>query len=156
MKTAQLIIDRPQLVSRSRRFLYGMATLFFWYLWFYLWLPVVTFIAWLVSGFLGYREMVQLSNYRDLLHAFSWYALVILILGGGLLAWATYNLLRFRGKERRRPLPDVSLETYAQYIGVAQSDLAAWRSAKIVIVHNDRSGRIESVDVRLPSTQRAP
>jgi biofilm PGA synthesis protein PgaD len=155
MKPLQLIINRPHLVPGPRRVFYGMVTFFFWYLWLNLWLPVVTFIAWLFGGFLGYRQVLELRDYHELMHLLAWYALVIVILGGGLLAWATYNLMRFRGKERRGPLPDVTLEEYAKYMRVAPHELAAWRRAGTVTVHHDESGHFESVDIALPPVPRS-
>lgn len=153
MSPPELIIDRPHLVSGLRRILYGTMTLAFWYVWLYLWLPVATFVAWAFGAFLGYRQIIELKDYIGIIETLLVYALVVVILGGTLLAWAMYNLVRFRGKERRGPLPDVPLQDYALHLGVVQDELSAWRRAKGIHVHHDRNGHIEKVDVLPASVQ---
>jgi biofilm PGA synthesis protein PgaD len=142
-----LIIDRPHLVPHHRRLIYGVTTLAIWYFWLYLWLPLVTFFGWLTGGMLGYEQMVVLDGYRSLAHLLAWYGVVILILDGGLIVWATYNLLRFRGKERRSELPNAEVGAYAEHFGMAAHELSAWRKAKVLNVHHDTLGRVERVTV---------
>ncbi len=148
--TSELIIDQPQQISTPRRVLYGTITAIIWYFWLYLWLPVATFAGWAFGGFVGYHEMIELQGYRGLLHLMLWYGLVIAIMAGGLLIWATYNLLRFRGKERRGQLPDVQCDIYAKYIGVTEVELASWRRAKIVTTSHDINGHFGKVVVTCP------
>lgn len=150
MSTA-LIIDRPSLVPPHRRILFGVATLAIWSLWLYLWLPLTTFIGWGIGGFLGYRQMVVLGGYADLIRLLSWYALIVLMLGGALILWATYNLMRFRGKERRIPLQDVGVKAYGRHFGVAADDLTKWRQVKMLNVHHSGEGSLQRIDWhRLP------
>ncbi len=143
-----LIIDRPSLIPPHKRILFGVVTLAIWSLWLYLWLPVATFIGWVIGGFLGYQHMVVLGGYVDLLRLLSWYALIVLMLGGALVVWATYNLLRFRGKERRIPLQDVGINAFGRYFGVATDDLTAWRQAKLLNVHHSGEGILQRIDFR--------
>ena len=147
MSLPELIIDRPHLVSDSRRLLYGTMTFMFWYLWLYLWLPAVTFVAWAFGGFLGYRQVIELKDYMGIIETLLIYALIVAVLGGTLLLWATYNFMRFRGKERRGPLPDLTLQVYADHIGVNERDLQTWRRAKIVHVHHDRHGHFHRLEI---------
>jgi biofilm PGA synthesis protein PgaD len=146
-----LIIDRPSLIPPHKRILFGVATLAIWSLWLYLWLPLTTLIGWVIGGFIGYQQMVVLDGYADLIRLLSWYALIVLLMGGALVIWATYNLLRFRGKERRIPLQDVSVKTYGLYFGVAADDLIAWRQTKILAVHHSEEGSLQHVDMHTES-----
>ncbi len=149
MKPLEIIINHPEQIAPLRRTLYGIFTLVVWYVWLNLWLPLVTFIAWVVGGVLGYHQMVELANYRQLLHMFACYGLVIAVLAGGLLIWATYNLLRFRGKERRARMPDVSVQTYADLLGITPAQYVQRRHARVMVVHHRMDGSLESADVRM-------
>ena len=142
-----LIINRPSLIPPHKRIIFHASTLVIWSVWIYLWLPLTTLLGWWVAGLLGYEHMVVRGGYVDLLHLLGWYALVILCMGGALLIWATYNLLRFRGKERRNPLPEVTIKNFGQYFGVAAADLAVWRKSKVLDVHHTIEGVLQQIDV---------
>ena len=45
--------------------------------------------------------MVVLGGYHDVIRLLGIYSLMILLLGGGLVIWASYNIVRFGGVEKR-------------------------------------------------------
>ena len=100
-----LIIEHPEWQTLRQRTLYASITLIFWMAWGYLWTPLLTFAAWAFGLTKTYEHMVTLEGYRGLLRLFGLYLLVIVCMGGSLLAWAFYNYFRFRGIERRRQRP---------------------------------------------------
>src|SRR6185295_4483331 len=89
------LIERPDLQSPRQRTIYGALTLAFWAFWFYLWLPVLALLAWSLGVQQAFKYMVVLGGYRDVIHLLGIYAMIILLLGGGLVLWAIYNILRF-------------------------------------------------------------
>ena len=124
-----LIIERPDLQSRSQRLISTTLTAFFWALWLYLWLPVVALVG--------------------------WYAVCIVALAGSLIVWALYNIFRFRGRERRKARPLVRVGQVAEHVGVEPDTLLAWQRARILHVMHDEAGRIESVEaIAVPSGEQ--
>jgi len=144
MKTP-LIIERPDLQSRTQRAASAFMTALFWLLWVSLWLPLVTLAAWAFFGQRFHLHMVELDGYQGFLGILGVYALVILLMGGGLVTWAKYNHLRFRGVDRRKATPAPTAAVLAAHFGHDKDAIRAWRGARVATVHHDSQGAITCV-----------
>jgi poly-beta-1,6-N-acetyl-D-glucosamine biosynthesis protein PgaD len=148
----KLIIEHPEWQAPKQRILLGFITLIFWMAWFYLWLPFVSVLAWIFGIKTFQYHMLELAGLTALIELLGWYALVIFVLGGSLIAWATYNIQRFNQVARRSPRPEVSIEMQARYFKVDVNDVEVWRkSQRIFIEYNDHS---QISKVRVWSTQQ--
>jgi biofilm PGA synthesis protein PgaD len=140
------LIERPDLQTRGQRTLYGGLTLAFWAFWFYLWVPVLAFLAWVLGVQQAYKYMVVLGGYHELIRVAALYGVVILLLGGGLLIWAVYNIIRFRGVEKRTEALPVTPAEIGQHFGQDPASVARWQSEQRLYVTHDESGRIARVE----------
>ena len=135
-----LIIESPDLQELRQRYAFAALTLVFWVVWFYLWTPLVSLVAWLFGLDLLYNEMVLFDGWHALQDLLGWYALVIVLLAFILGSWAWYNLKRFGVRDKRRQAPAVTPSEVAGHFGLPEGDLAAIKSARrVVISHDDRS-----------------
>jgi len=75
------------------------------------------------------------------------YALVVLINTAMLFGWARYNQMRFRGKERRKAMPVVTVADYARMYGFPPEEIASWQRARILIMHHDQNGQLAKVEL---------
>ena len=116
MKQEDLIINRPDWLSKGQQVTAVGATLFFWFALFYLWQPAISLVAWAFNVKLFYSHMVVLGGYETFLSVWMNYALVIAIMGGSLLLWARINQWRFRGRERRNLLRSQRLRIYLRHL----------------------------------------
>lgn len=152
-----LIIDRPDLQSTPQRVVSTGLTAFFWAVWVYLWLPVFALLGWAFGASRFYEEMVVEHGGAALLDALGWYALVIALLAGSLVLWASYNFIRFRDNERRSTRCATTLDEVAAHAGLEPDTLRRWQQARVLRLRHDDSGRIESVEiVRLPHVEPLP
>lgn len=140
-----VIIDAPSLQSLRQKYAFSAVTLVFWALWFYLWLPLVSALAWLFGVETIYQYMIVLDGYQAFLELLGWYALTVLLIGISLVGWALYNQVRFRGKERRLPHSPLKNGDIAPYFGVGAPDLSAWQHASRLVIQYDEDGRIKGV-----------
>jgi biofilm PGA synthesis protein PgaD len=92
-------------------------------------------------------ESPRLHLVLDVLPTVASYALVAIANAGVLILWALYNQVRFRGKERRKASPIVTVDDFARMYEVSAAEVAAWQRARILIVHHDESGRLVQVDL---------
>lgn len=148
MKTNPLIIERPDLQVWQQKAMFSVLTAAFWVGWFVLWLPLVTLVAWFFFGYKIQIHMIELDGYRAFGQLLVVYAGVVLVMGGGLILWAKYNHLRFRGMDRRQSLAapdDEALGVRAQHPAEV---VAAWRNYAVMTVRHDPQGRIVSVRPR--------
>jgi biofilm PGA synthesis protein PgaD len=149
------LIERPDLQSAQQRTLYGVLTLAFWALWFYLWLPVLALLAWALGVQQAYKYMVLLDGYQQLLRLLGIYCLVILLLGGGLVLWASYSIFRFRGIERRSAHREISSAALALHFGQPAELVARWQGFKQLYVTHDQAGHITRVAAQLNEASAA-
>lgn len=136
----KLIIEHPEWQTPKQRMLLGFITLVFWMGWFYLWIPFVSVLAWFFGISIFEYHMIELGGYKGLVELLGWYALVIFLLGGSLIAWATYNIQRFNHVYRRSSRAEISMEMQAKHFQVGIKNLEGWRKSQMVYIeHNDNS-----------------
>lgn len=140
------LIERADLQSPRQRTLYGALTLAFWAFWIYLWVPVLALLAWALGVEQAYKYMVVFGGYRDVINLLGLYSLIILLLGGGLVLWAVYNILRFRNVEKRRAALPVTPLEIGEHFGQEPASVARWQSEQRLFVTHDETGRIAHVE----------
>ena len=140
-----LIINRPELQSPRQRLIYPIITFIFWVLWVYIWLPLISLIAWGFGVQLFYDEMILQNGLEAIIELASTYGLVIFILGLSLISWALYNWGRFNKKERRSGARELSTEDQASYFHLNAQELAIWKESKHLVVNYNEQGEIEQV-----------
>jgi biofilm PGA synthesis protein PgaD len=141
-----LIINRPELQSTGQRVLYPIITFAFWMLWLYIWLPLLSLIAWAFGVQLFYDEMILENGFEAFSRLAGGYALVILILAATLLGWAQYNWRRFRNRERRKMTEVLSPRVMAEHFKVDARELYVWHNTDRMVVHFNSQGDIERVE----------
>lgn len=142
MKRQPLIIEAPSLQSLRQRYAYALITLIFWIVWFYLWIPVISLIAWLLGVEIVYQEMVLFDGLRGLLDLLGWYGLVIAVIALFYGGWALYNQLRFRGKMRRREPADVEALELADVFDIEPALILPLQEAKRLLIVHDEQGKV--------------
>lgn len=144
-RNTEVIIDRPELQARRHRWTYSTLTLVAWVIWMYLWLPVVTIVAW----YLGVRTFIReimLPDRAVVLALVLSYLAVIVVMGVILVVWSQYNLRRFRGLERRRASPPVTDQEILEWFQCSSENMERLRVEKSVTVEYDEEGGILAVE----------
>nr|WP_315183089.1 poly-beta-1,6-N-acetyl-D-glucosamine biosynthesis protein PgaD [uncultured Albidiferax sp.] len=140
-----LIIDRPDLQAWQQKAMFGAITAAFWLAWVILWLPLITLLGWLFFGQRFQLQMIDLNGYKAFMNLLSVYCVVVGVMGGSLILWATYNHLRFRGIDRRRETDVPSDTAMGELINHPSTAINTWRNHAIVTVHHDEHGGIQNV-----------
>ena len=140
------LIERGDLQSPRQRTLYGALTLAFWAFWIYLWVPVLALLAWMLGLQQAYKYMIVLGGYQEVLRAIGMYSLIILVMGGGLLLWAGYNIFRFRGVESRVAAQPITPVEIGRHFGQDPEAVASWQGEQRLYVVHDSDGRIARVE----------
>ncbi len=148
------IIDRPERQGTARRTAYGTVTAGLWLLYFYLWLPLVTLLAWVVGVRTGYGRLYVEQNAVDpfLLMALP---VIALVCGAVLLAWAEYNRARFSGEERRQPVADIGIAEVATLLGADVATAGMVRDARVVTITLDDKARPSAAALMAPGAPLA-
>lgn len=144
-RDTEVIIDRPELQARRHRWTYSTLTLVAWAVWMYLWLPVVTIVAW----YLGVRTFIReimLPDRAVVLTLVLSYLAVIIVMGVILVVWSRYNLRRFRDLDRRRASPPVTDQVILEWFRCSPENMERLRVEKSVTVEYDEEGVILAVE----------
>ena len=118
MQDFELIINKPKALNLNNKITSVSVTFVFWIILFYLWQPLISLIAWAFGFKVFYEHMIILGGYEGFLEMLFIYLVVILALGGTLIAWALYNKIRFRNKTHRRTVDVVTPKDIADFFKV--------------------------------------
>lgn len=143
-----LIFRRPTVPRRVSRRLMLVLTSLGWSAWLYLWRPLLTLAVWFLGGNVAEHQWIELAGSKGLLE----FAVTVMPYGIALclslLVWAMINLIRFRGKERRKARPQATAVDDARWTLVMPKDLEFGRSLKNVVCHYDDHGTLNGVEAR--------
>ena len=109
-----LIIERPELQNGLQRWSYRGLTAMFWVLWLYLFMPLLSVLAWAAGMMVVYEVMVQNLALSELWHLLKVYGSGVGFLLVVYLGYAFSGFLRFRNVERRKLAPQITPEQLAQ------------------------------------------
>ena len=91
------IIDNPDLKSFFRNVSEWSFTVLMWGLWIYFFMPIISFILWLIGVRHFYVELIEKGGYLeflDLIHRLGWTIIVVFAI---LRLWGYYNYIKFGG-----------------------------------------------------------
>ncbi|MES2205745.1 MAG: poly-beta-1,6-N-acetyl-D-glucosamine biosynthesis protein PgaD [Pseudomonadota bacterium] len=142
-----LIIRKPELQNNKARWAYRFLSIVFWLLF------LLTIGAWVLSFWWAGKQLGNAANFLGDLSELKFLAIMMLILGGGLIVWAVYNWIRFRGEDRRRHRVPVNPEGLAQYFDSTAIDLFLMHGSQRIVLHLDDEGRITQYDISLPGDE---
>ncbi len=139
----QIFIHAPALRTPHRRAGDQVLTLVMWGIYAYLWLPLISLIAWFLGIDLFYQEMVINGGFDAFVDLSGWYLLIIVIILVTVGGWSASNYFRFHDKNRRISQPTVSDQEMAEWFGIESDRLGAIRDSDRLRLAFDREGRIE-------------
>ncbi len=148
MDKRNLIIDTPSLQDLYLKYTTAIITLIFWIIWFYLWIPVLTLLAWGMGFQVFHHVMVVLDGWQGFLQELTDLTCYVSVLVMSLSIWSAYNYFRFRRLERRKPLPPVTRMAILKKFNIKDSDLDCLRCSQIMTVRFDDDDIVHPVRVK--------
>ncbi|PIP12730.1 MAG: poly-beta-1,6-N-acetyl-D-glucosamine biosynthesis protein PgaD [bacterium (Candidatus Stahlbacteria) CG23_combo_of_CG06-09_8_20_14_all_40_9] len=127
------IIDKPKLKSFIRNLTEMSFTVIIWGFWLYLFLPLLTFVLWLLGIRYFYTEVIEAAGYRELINLWGkvgWSILGIFLI---LRLWGYYNYWRFGKRERRKRFSSNTYHKLAEYFQIPLEQLPTLQSSKEVV-----------------------
>ena len=134
-------INAPELLTRRQRTLGALVTGLMWAAYAYLWLPLVSLLAWGLGFELAYEVMVRAGGASALRTELFWYGIMLVDVVLTVTVWSLFNKWRFAGHNRRTAHSPVADASLADYFGVTQDELARLRAAQRVEIEIDGLGR---------------
>lgn len=137
-----MIIEDTQLQSKTVKSVWLSVTLFLWFIYMYLWLPLISLAAWWLGYTTFFHHMIELNGMTGFKHLLANYLICIVLLCGFLIAWANLEQLRFKNKTRRRKAEPLKNDAVAKHFKVDASTLTHMQTAKTVTVEFNAQGEM--------------
>lgn len=144
--SSTLIIENPELQSNINRYGWGSVTFIFWMIYIYLWLPLITLVAWWFGAKLFHLQMIQLDGYKGLLSNLGLYSVIIVVISLILIGWAELERMRFKDKLRRLVNNVVTVGEIAEKYNMHEHELTEFRQKKSIFVHFSADGLISNIN----------
>ncbi|MAL02018.1 MAG: poly-beta-1,6-N-acetyl-D-glucosamine biosynthesis protein PgaD [Alcaligenaceae bacterium] len=119
-------------------------------------LTIIAWVAFLALFALGFKSLwVMVQNHNPeyfvndvipLVNTFSFYTVLGIINAFILFFWARYNIYRFRGKERRKPIDNLNHTDLLNSFRIDTISLQALHENKVVVIHHQPDGSVKTVD----------
>jgi len=134
------IIDHTPARGPRKRLASGALTAAAWTVYAWLWVPLITAIAWFVGVRTAYLRLYLNENEIDAFLLLS-LPVIALICGALLIGWAEYNRVRFSKADRRKRRVKTSEEQVRISLGASPALAAKLRDGRIVRLALDDDAR---------------
>jgi biofilm PGA synthesis protein PgaD len=142
----KVLIDSPQLLSRRRRIIDRLITGFMWIVYSYLWVPLISLVAWLLGFEFAYDVMIRAGGYETFIEVLWFYSAVVAAIFVVIAGWSLLNRYRFANRDRRHAIEPVSNAEIAAYFDIREKQLTVLRQSRISHVSVNHDGQIVSID----------
>lgn len=139
-----VFIDRPELQHWSQRGIFGVIAACGLTLWLYLFMPLLTLLAW-VFGYYRFDQYIIHDYQRGFSEHLTSLIAIIMIMGLILLAWASYNILRFYKNERRRFIAPVQSYEVAEFFELSVKMVEYAQQQQVISIVYDKQGKMIDV-----------
>lgn len=137
-----MIIENSNLQSKTLKSIWLSVTLLMWFLYVYLWLPLISLVAW----WFGYQtftfHMITLDGLTAVETLVADYLFYVVTLCGGLLIWARIEKFRFVNKARRNNIEPIKNQLIAKHFKLSEQVLNDMQTKKIMTVVFNKEGEI--------------
>jgi biofilm PGA synthesis protein PgaD len=148
-----LHFDAPEELTGTQRARDTFITALLWAVYLYLWVPLVSLLAWSLGFEFAYDVMVRAGGARDLLPILLEYTVVVSIIFSVFTIWSVSNRLRFKHLQRRNNREAVDDDALAGYFKVPRPQIHLMRRHQIMHIEVDDSGIPEVLSVELGYTE---
>lgn len=150
-----LIIERPDLQTAGQRWGYRSLTALCWVLWLYLFMPLVSVLAWALGLTWAYRMLLQDLELIELWHMVTAYSAGIGALSAVYMFWAVTSYFRFRRASRRKSPSRVADELLAASHNLGVAELQVLRDGERLVIPPDQLDRMFGKQVVSPGPEVA-
>jgi len=139
---SKLIFDSPSIQSLRQRYASGALALGFWLFWFHLWVPLVTAFGWWFQFELFKQGVLYNDGFESFMNSLPTFIAITLAMALIQVLWSLYNFTRFRGLDRRKPIPAVNNDSLINMFSISKEDLSFMQSRKFLTIEIDENDNI--------------
>ena len=140
-----ICIDSPELLTGRQQIRDTVVTGVMWALYAYLWVPLVSLLAWILGFEFAYDVMIRAGGATHLGTVLFWYAIAITTIFVVFGVWSLSNLLRFAGHNRRGNFDRIEDQSFMAFFGISAEELEQLRTSRSLTLELDAVGAIREI-----------
>ena len=130
------------LLTKKARNRDTLLTIIMWALYAYLWLPLISLIAWWLGIRFAYGLVERAGGPANLVHLLFWFGIFLLIIAIAVIGWSRIQMFMFKSGERRKRGPVLTKEQEIAYWEIDEQQFSAVRDGRNMLVDLDEDGRL--------------
>lgn len=145
-------IQVRQLLTQRVRTRDALITTLLWLIYAYLWLPLISFVAWIAGIDFAYERVIKAGGPEELMLLLLWFLIAFLIVLLVVVTWSGLQYSRHHGKNDRR-VRTASLDAVTEqaYWGINAAEQTLLKQSKTLTVELDSAGAIALVKPGSPA-----
>jgi len=155
-QASDVCIHAPELLTRREQIRDAFATGIMWALYAYLWLPLISLLAWILGFEFAYDVMIRAGGSVHLKTVLYWYGIAVSTIFVAFGVWSLSNRLRFGNRERRGHLDAVTDDSFMTFFGISAADLERLRTGRSLVLELDAVGAIREIADSVSASSRTP
>jgi len=139
-------IQMRQMLTARQRAREAFITTALWALYGYLWLPLISLVAWYMGLDFAYEKVIQAGGPDELMVLLLWFSIVCLVSLLIVVTWSGFQYSKYKGAgERRTTAPVLDPEAEREFWQIEESLQQEMKTAKVQTISLDDDARIVSV-----------
>jgi len=138
-------IHAKDLLSSGQRARDTFLTTMLWVVYAYLWLPLISLIAWLVGIDFAYEVVARAGGIQNLVGLLLWFGVALGLILTLVTGWSGTQYFRFYRRERRIAVTPLEAETERELWGLDHEGFMRLRTGRSLTVSLDADARISEV-----------
>jgi biofilm PGA synthesis protein PgaD len=137
----KLHIDAPEMLTAPERTRDTLFTAIMWAIYLYLWVPLLSMLAWLLGFEFAYDVMIRTGGIRELGGILVAYGVIVTVIFATVAFWSLSNRVRYGKLKRRKKGPCVTTAEIAEYFDVDECATETLRRSTTAAIEFDDEGR---------------
>ena len=145
VRNDDVFIDAPELLTGRQQLRDTVVTGVMWALYAYLWVPLISLLAWILGFEFAYDVMIRAGGAAHLRSVLYWYGIAIALIFVVFGVWSRSNLLRFGGQNRRDNFDRIEDQSFMAFFGISAEELEQLRTSRSLTLELDAVGAITEI-----------
>lgn len=138
----ELIIEHPESQSFQQKYTSLIFTILFWFIWFYIWSPLLVFAFSLMNVDIALFDSFSFVTFERFLQNLEDYMIYISVFCFIFIFWVSYNIFRFHSGSRYQEQKPTTIEELSDYAQLTIESLMDCKKAQVLTARFDANSQL--------------
>ncbi len=138
----ELIIEHPKLQTFQQKYTSLIFTILFWFVWLYVWTPLLIFISWVFELDLICSDIFNYIGFKHFLIDLQHCIIFIFMLCIIFIIWVGYNIFRFKNLCHYKKQQTINIQALSVHAKISKNCLEECQGTKVLTAQFDQQGQL--------------